>query len=93
MKIQIDTDLKIIRLEEKVNLGRFIEDIRKMLPNAWSSFELDCTAIYNWSNPVIIKEYPNYPIYPTLPWITCTSNDTNPYSINFNSETYNIEIE
>jgi len=104
MKIQIDTDNKIIRLEEKINFGQFMTTIKKILPQAWMSFELDCQPIYNWTNPIIIEKpiYPHQPLYPATtpdiipyPWITwCdnTSNKENPYKVNFNSGTYNIEI-
>ena len=95
MKIQLDLDNKKIRVEEETNLNEFFKAIKKLLPNdEWKQFTFDPTVINNWTNPIIIKEYPNYPSSPIQPWpmsppwwITCgttTSNDLVPQSGVFN---------
>lgn len=64
MKIQIDFDNKVIRLENSVNLGEFIDKIKLMLSD-WNSFQLETNVtINNWSNPIIIDRYPTTP----YPW-------------------------
>lgn len=79
MKIQLDTDLKIIRLEEKVNLGEFFSKLEELLPDLkWREYELDVVPIINWTSPMVIN--PVEPYYPTYPWYTTTGG------------TYNIDI-
>jgi hypothetical protein len=42
MKIQLDTTAKIIRVEEKVNLGELTETLEKLLPGGlWKQFSLE----------------------------------------------------
>lgn len=79
MKLSLDTIQKTITIEESVNLNEFYEMIKKLLPDdLWKDFKLETNVIQNWNSPIIIKEYPIYPIYPSpsLPyqppyWITC----------------------
>lgn len=70
MKIQLDLDNKRIKVEQEVNMGDFFNTIKKLLPdNLWKEFTFDPTVINNWSNPIIIKEYPTWPITsPSIPW-------------------------
>lgn len=71
MKIQLDTTLKTIKVEESVKLSKLIETLKKLLPNnEWKDFTLETnTVISYWSNPIIIKEYPVYPQRPYWqPW-------------------------
>jgi len=71
MKLQLDTTNKTIVIEEEVNIGEFVNTLKKILPNdLWKEFKLGVNKIYNWTNPIIIKEYPAYPTYPTYPWYT-----------------------
>jgi len=70
MKLQLDTNEKIIKVEESVNLGELIETLERLLPNeTWKGFKLETNTTVNWSSPIIIERYPTkYPYYPTYPW-------------------------
>ena len=83
MKLQIDTNAKVIRIEELVNIAEFFTMVKKLFPNdLWKEFKLETNVINNWNSPIIIKEYPVYPQNPFYPynplqppyqptWITC----------------------
>ncbi len=60
MKIQLDTGMKTIKVEESVNFGELIETLDRLLPKGeWKKFKLETqTTITNWGNPIIIREYP-----------------------------------
>jgi hypothetical protein len=64
MKIQLDTKNKTIKVEESVNLGEFIDFIKKILPDkVWREYKLETSSVINWSNPIIIEPYkPHKPI-------------------------------
>jgi|WetSurSiteA1Bulk_404760.scaffolds.fasta_scaffold45117_3 hypothetical protein len=84
MKLQIDTDLRIIKIEELINFGELIEVLEKLLPNQWKEYKLETGTIIYWTNPIQIipiEPYRPYPYYPQWPIITC------------NSGTHNIEIK
>lgn len=98
MKLQLDTTNKIIKVEEKVNLGEFIELLeQQILPNGkWKEFTLETKTIINWTNPVIIERDRPFiqpyvpPTYPPLqPWITCSTDNAESYKLK--SGMYNIE--
>ena len=75
MKIQIDTEAKVIKIEEKVNLGELIEKLNLLLPeDLWKEYTLEPTIINNWNSPIII-DYPK--IVPNIQPITYpfTPND------------------
>ncbi len=98
MKIQIDTNLKTITIEEEITLKELSDFLTKLFSDrSWENYKLIPKTISTWDNPIIITypTYPSYPSYPNQPivpefpnWpiITC---DTNMMS----SGTYNIEIE
>lgn len=77
MKIQLDTTAKTIKVEESVNLGEFIEALKKLLPkDKWMQFKLEAnTTILNWGNPIIIQPYNYYPW--GQPWIAYGTGTTN----------------
>jgi hypothetical protein len=55
MKIQLDTDNKIIRLDERVNLREFIKLLEGILPNGiWKEFTLETNIVINWTHPMIV---------------------------------------
>lgn len=56
MKIQIDTDKRIIKLESSSNLGKLIVFLKKILPNEWSSYTLETNTIIKWESPIVYKE-------------------------------------
>lgn len=57
MKVLIDTENKILKLEDSVNLGEFIEKIKVMLPN-WKEFKIETNTVINWSSPYIPYQAP-----------------------------------
>ena len=61
MKIQLDTKNKTIKVEESVNLGEFIDFIKKILPDkVWREYKLETSSVINWSSPIIIEPYKPY---------------------------------
>ena len=73
MKIQIKiTDSqRVISVEEKINFGELINALEKLLPNGlWKEFELETNVTINWGTyqPIVIKEYPVWPVYPGVPY-------------------------
>jgi len=80
MKIQIDTEKKVLRLESDVNLEEFMSKIKVLFPNGeWKEYKLETNVEIHWTNPIYIDRWH----YPTYPWcgtpITC---DSNHYEIN-----------
>lgn len=76
MKIQIDTSLKIIKVEESVNFGELVDMLEKLLPNDWKQYKLETGTIIYWTNPIQVIPYQPYqPILPTwqLPATICDS--------------------
>jgi hypothetical protein len=71
MKLQINTDVKTITVEDSVNLGELFELLMVMFPNfTWKEFLLcPVNKIEYWSNPVIIPWQPTPWIYPVDPFI------------------------
>jgi len=99
MKIQLDTTQKIIKVEEAVNLGEFLELLEKLLPkNKWKEFKLETQTIINWSNPITIQPYVPYVPNPRWerPWITYISGTSGltveQQNYSLNSGVYNVEI-
>lgn len=102
MKLQIDFDKKIIKVEDNVNLGELVEKLQAMLPE-WKTWKLETNVTINWSNPVtIIKEEKH-----TWPWNQpyCTNDlvyrgnviySMNKISSSINTSTYsgthNVEV-
>ncbi len=68
MKLLIDTENKVIKIEELVCFGELIEKIKKLLPGEWKEYKLDANSVIQWSNPIIIDRWPVYPVYPSLPY-------------------------
>jgi len=89
MKIQIDTEKKVLRLESDVNLEEFMSKIKTLFPNGeWKEYKLETNVEIHWTNPIYIDRwhYPTYPWWPTwnptiyeTPVITCEGG---PYGIN-----------
>jgi hypothetical protein len=94
MKIQLDTENKVIKVEEVVNLGELTETLERLLPNGeWKDFKLDTQTQINWTpNPIIIREQPYQPYNPgpwwEYPWITYGTN-----SINVSGEVTNYSLK
>ena len=66
MKLQIDTTVKTIKIEENIKFSKLIETLKKLFPNnEWKDFTLETnTTINHWSNPIVIREYPRPYEYP-----------------------------
>lgn len=79
MKFIVDTERKLITLEESANLANFVEVIEKMLGDQWKEYTLEKTVMFDWSyrqiniQPIVIPYTPTYPSYPTYPIITYSS--------------------
>ena len=76
MKIQLDFDMKIIKVENKVNLFDFVTKIKNILPD-WKIWHLECnTVINNWTNPIVIDRWHpyTYPYNPVTWEATCGDN-------------------
>lgn len=89
MKIQIDTDNKIIRLLEISNLADFVKFAKRLLGDDYEKYSIDMSGsgnLYPWTYPIIIP-YP-YPVAPTIPY--------SPYGwpiITCDTGTYNLEVQ
>ena len=86
MKIQFDTEKKLIRIEEKVNLNELFEKLEKFLPDGlWKEYDVEPVVFKDWVNPIIIKEFPIWPIHPQQPFwqpvITCAYPSAKTYNI------------
>ena len=99
MKIQLDTENKVIKIEDVVNLGELTETLERLLPNGeWKDFKLDTQTQINWTpNPIIIREQPYNPRpWWEQPWITYGTDNINVggevtnYSLK--SGIFNIEV-
>jgi hypothetical protein len=93
MKLQLDLEKKIIRIEEKVNLKELFNNLNKLFPKKeWEEFDLETNTKIEWqTNPIIIREYEPYR-YPwnQPPLITYDTNNSD----NFNeSNIFNIKLE
>lgn len=78
MKLQLDTDLKVIKLESSSNLGEFIEKIQALLPD-WKDYKLETNVTINWNSaPTIIYKdrWPLRPWYGTVPCVTSSDANT-----------------
>lgn len=98
MKLQINTTDKTIKIEESVNVYEFFQMIQNLFPNnLWKDFKLETNVINNWSNPIIIKEYPIYPVnpFPYNPpynptWVTCQTGVHAENGFASSKTTYNL---
>jgi hypothetical protein len=91
MKIQIDTTLKQIKVEEAVNLGELIETLEGLLPGIWKEFKLETHTTIAWTNPIVIRPCQPYP-YWERPWITWGASSSSPI-FQLNPGTYNVELQ
>jgi len=102
MKIQIDTTEKVIRVEEKVNLGTLYNYLRKFFPNnEWKKYSIDAHTTIQWAPYyTYVPIYEERPYNPYVPWITWYGADvvalgddgSTARQFEFNSGVYNVEI-
>lgn len=64
MKLFIDTENKVIKIDETVNFGELIEKVKKLLHNDWKDYKLETNTVIQWRNPVVIQDWPLFPRYP-----------------------------
>lgn len=76
MKLQLNTDLKTITIDQPVNLGELYELLNTMFPNfGWKDYLLlPEKEIHDWKDPIKVPwepqpwfPGPSYPLYPTYP--------------------------
>lgn len=87
MKLQIDTDNKIIRIENQIKFDDLIKTLEALLPNdQWREYMLDTTVINNFSYPITLPTIPSPSPYPYYggDMIYYTSDDGN--------HVYNFEL-
>ena len=71
MKIQIDTQAKIIKVLEPVKLSDLTELLKKMLGDQYDEYTIWFTSEYiPWINPILVPYNPPYPYNPWITWIT-----------------------
>jgi hypothetical protein len=70
MRLQIDTVLKTIKLENNIKISELIENLKTLLPNDWMDFTLETNVTIGWTNPIYIRDYPYWGDYP---WYKTTS--------------------
>lgn len=102
MKITIETSNKTIKVEEALNVGELVKQLREVLGDKMNEYTLMPYDI-KWvsspaaANPVVLNPvwvnptwiYPSYPSVPYDPWrITC-GGTTAPETGYFNSNGYN----
>lgn len=57
MKIQIDTDNKVIKIEGTYKVTDIMKVVKQLLPNDWKEYSLETnTIIYNWTSPIVINK-------------------------------------
>ena len=64
MKLFIDTESKVIKIEETVNFGELIKKVKKLLPGEWKDYKIETHSVIAWTNPIVIQDWPLYPSYP-----------------------------
>lgn len=92
MKILLDTENKVITLQEPVNLGELFTWLDNLLPlGEWKSYKLDTNVINSTIYPSPQPWKPNQPWY-EQPWITYDTN-TDPNITNITSGDFVVTTE
>lgn len=92
MRIQLDTKLKTIKVDETVNFGELIKYLDKLLPKNhplgnWKEYKLETnTVINNYNYPIVYKKPLTPYVWPAIPYhpplynndfqITCRSGNS-----------------
>ena len=75
MRIKIDTESKVIQLEQSAKLTELFALVKKLFPNdEWKQYSLESVqTIYDWNRPIYIPSvWGNLESQPFT--ITCTDN-------------------
>lgn len=70
MKLQIDTILKTVKLDEQANISSFINCLKELLPVTWTEYTLISNSTIHWT-------YAPYTPWTTIPcntWVTASAN-------------------
>ena len=76
MKLEINLDKKTIKLENEVNIGKFLTAIETMFPNDFKEFTLETGTKIVYHEYPIYRYHPSYSMWDrwyTTPGITYTS--------------------
>ena len=92
MKIQLDFDRKVIKVENNVNFGEFMKKIKQIFPNGeWKEFDLETNVSLNW-HPQYTYIKPLRWVSPNEPFITyCNGITTEIENISTTTGIVNIE--
>lgn len=72
MKIQLDFDTKVVKVEDDVNLHKFVKAVKKLLPN-WKEWNIATNSKIEW--------IPYYlPYWYNEPYVYYTDNTTPVFS-------------
>lgn len=83
MRIQIDTDSKVIKLDSKENLGKFFYIIEKMVED-WRDYSIDTNTTIVWQSPIYVQ----YPYYTQPYWTTSsTTGSESTYALSPTADT------
>ena len=87
MKVEINTQEKIIKLTETVNLGELFTFLEEILPDLkWREYSIEVNVVNNWQNPIVPftpytpitpPNIPFNPINPFGPFYITSSTDGN----------------
>jgi hypothetical protein len=85
MKIQIDTEKKVIKIEDTIKLTDLFDSLEKLFPkDEWKEYSLETGTVINWSSPIVWRDYitPGWRTrwYPNYYEVTC-GNTTGTYNI------------
>jgi len=90
MKMQLDFDNKIVTIEDNVDLGEFVDNIKKMIPD-WRNWKLETKTEIVWQ-----QTYPYYPSpwwgTPTWPTITVDGTDSNSVQLDAQGDASSIHM-
>jgi hypothetical protein len=85
MRIQIDTKLRTIKVDENVKFKELIKVLKNLLPKEWEEYILEASSIIYWTNPI--------PYYPYTPWrIGNVTYGTSGESVPLTTTVYNVEV-
>ena len=70
MKVTVDTERKVIEIDEAVNIADLIKGLEELLGKDWKEYAIEQKT--EWMYPWVYPTHPTYPSYP----VTYTDNGT-----------------